>query len=119
VGFRVQGLGCRVWGAGFRVQGLGCRVWGAGFRVQGWRFTARHALQGARAFVARPGPVLREAGERHVHLLPGEDGVREGEGDLELHARHESRDGRGESERRCQEDPHAAWFRVNGLGFRV
>ena len=34
-GFRVQGLGSRVWGSGFRVQGL--RLRGLGFRASGVR----------------------------------------------------------------------------------
>jgi len=32
---RVQGVGCRVWGAGCGVQGVGCRVWGARCGVHG------------------------------------------------------------------------------------
>jgi hypothetical protein len=33
VGYRVQGVGCRVQGVGYRVYGVGCRVQGVGYRV--------------------------------------------------------------------------------------
>ena len=47
MGFRVQGVGFRVWGLGFRVQGVGFRVWGFGFRVSGLGF--RVSVLGCRA----------------------------------------------------------------------
>ena len=66
-GFRIQGLGFRVWvwGCGSRISGLGLRVWGLGFEVEGVvsRVSEERFIQ---SLIARGGSILNST----IQTLP-------------------------------------------------